>query len=53
MRCSGFGRDDRIREPSPAASTIAETVMLEVLAHRFRGEGSNPYMQDQNLLSYH
>jgi hypothetical protein len=25
--CNGFGRADRIREPSPAASTIAETVM--------------------------
>ena len=27
IRCSGLGRADRIREPSPAASTIAETVM--------------------------
>ena len=27
IRCSGFGRAERIREPSPAASTIAETVM--------------------------
>ena len=25
--CSGFGRAERIREPSPAASTIAETVI--------------------------
>ena len=27
IRWSGFGRVERIREPSPAASTIAETVM--------------------------
>ena len=27
IRCSGFGRAERMRVPSPAASTIAETVM--------------------------
>ena len=30
IMCSGFGRADRIRVPSPAASTIAETAMRTV-----------------------
>jgi hypothetical protein len=59
---SGFGRDDRIREPSPAASTIAETPMCLFYRNRrgkrwhggwLRGEDSNPYTRHQKPLSYH
>ncbi len=62
IMCSGLGRSERIRVPSPAASTIAETLTplglplrgrrFEALAVLLRGEESNPYSRDQNPLSY-
>ena len=64
IMCSGLGRADRIRVPSPAASTIAETVMrpfYRLVRRRtcgwrlrvLRGEDSNPYKRHQKPMSYH
>ena len=54
IMCSGLGRAERIRVPSPAASTIAETVTREPpFAEQLRGEDSNPYTRNQNPVSYH
>ena len=63
IMCSGLGRDERIREPSPAASTIAETAMYQFYrtdrgegvhpSPLLRGEDSNPYTRHQKPLSYH
>jgi hypothetical protein len=60
---SGFGREERILVPSPAARTIAETAMttfyraITVIGllrwERLRGEDSNPYTRHQKPLSYH
>ena len=38
IMCRGFGRDERIREPSPAASTIAETAMRTFYRNLSSGE---------------
>ncbi|MFT6292109.1 MAG: hypothetical protein ACJAR2_002723 [Ilumatobacter sp.] len=35
IMCSGLGREDRIRVPSPAANTIAETLIVK---HATRNE---------------
>ena len=66
IRCSGLGRAERIRVPSPAARTIADTLMaaapgvvgaIEGGASRtiwssLRGEDSNPHTLNQNQMSY-
>ena len=57
MRWRGFGRAERMREPSPAARTMADTPMgvfyRTVSRMWFRGEDSNPYTRHQKPLSYH
>ena len=64
IMCSGLGRVERIRVPSPAARTIAETRHAELTAFvdrwevrwtsgsSLRGEESNPYSLNQNQVSY-
>ena len=63
MRCSGFGRAERMRVPSPAARMIAETLTAVTAGVRgtggssdavssLRGEESNPYSLNQNQVSY-
>ena len=60
IRCSGLGRAERIRVPSPAARTIAETLIGASIGRvgsltvsSLRGEDSNPYTLNQNQMSYH
>ena len=60
IRWSGLGRRERIRVPSPAARTIADTLIgrrsvagRSQWLHSLRGEDSNPYSLNQNPLSYH
>ena len=59
IMCSGLGRVERIRVPSPAARTIAETLIGRTSdgvgvrrCSSLRGEESNPYSLNQNQASY-
>ena len=50
IMCSGLGRVERIRVPSPAARMIALTLMMRFPSW-LRGEELNPYSLIQNQVS--